>query len=166
MSDTDHAWLAGMWEGEGTITLFSHTEKNGSQKIKPMVSVVNTDIALVNQMRKVLESLGCNFNLTERRPKNSRHSTVWVLQSGNMDYIIKFLSAVLPYMYGEKKQKGEILLAYSIRRAQKMERLPSRGSTPYDEEDRKSLEEFESINLRKSNNNRSSSTTRDAPAQG
>lgn len=164
MRDTDLAWLGGMWEGEGTISIFTHTEKTGNEKICPHVSVVNTDIGLINKMRKILEELGCNFVLHERRPKNSRHSTAWILTTRNMKYIIIFLEAVLPYLYGEKAPKAEIVLDYCKRRSEKIQRTPSKGTTPYDGEDWAAIEHFRSNNTRMTNN-RSSSTTREALVQ-
>jgi len=162
MQDTDLAWLGGYWDGEGSIALFTHTERTGNTKICPTVSVINTDIALVNKSRKILEELGCNFVLHERKPKNTRHSTAWVLTTRNQDYIIKFLTAVSPYLWGEKRQKAEILLDYCQRRSAKIRRLPSAGSTPYDESDWKFVDEFKKANIRVSNNHRSSTTTREA----
>jgi len=164
MKDTDLAWLAGFWDGEGSITLFGHQERNGSKKIKPIVSVVNTDIGMINKVRKILEELGCSFHLSERGARKSAHSTAYILQTANMSHIIKFLEAVLPYLTGEKKERGEILYDYCSRRASKLERLPSKGSTPYDPEDWEDLKKFEGMGFKRSNN-RSSSTTRAALVQ-
>lgn len=157
MKDTDLAWLGGIWDGEGSIALFTHKEKNGSTKICPTVSVVNTDIAIINKVRKILEEIGCSFVLQEHRPKNSRHSTRWDLITRNQKYIILFLSAVKPYLFSIKKEKAEILLDYCIRRSEKTERLPSKGSTPYDTEDWDTFNKFQEV--------RSSQTTREALAQ-
>lgn len=157
MQDTDLAWLGGIWDGEGSIALFSHKEKNGSTKICPTVNVLNTDIAIINKVRKLLEELGCNFVLQERRPKNSRHATQWILITRNQKYIVTFLKAVLPYLHSIKRQKAEILLEYTERRLGKIQCLPSKGSTPYDEEDWDSFNKFQDI--------RSSQTTREAHVQ-
>lgn len=157
MLDTDLAWLAGIWDGEGSIALFSHKERNGSIKICPTVCVVNTDIAIINKVRKILEELQCSFQLQETQPKNSRHSVKWTLTTRNQKYIVKFLKAVMPYLFSIKRQKAEILLAYTERRLEKTERLPSRGSTPYDEADWRTFSEFQQI--------RSSQTTREALVQ-
>lgn len=157
MKDTDLAWLGGIWDGEGSIALFTHKEKNGSTKICPTVSVCNTDIAIINKSRKIIEEMGCSFVFQEYRPKNSRHSTRWDLITRNQRYIILFLSALKPYLFSIKKEKAEILLDYCERRVKKMERLPNKGSTPYDTEDWNTFSEFQKI--------RSSQTTREALVQ-
>ena len=157
MKDTDLAWLGGIWDGEGSIALFTHKEKNGCTKICPTVSVVNTDIAIINKVRKILEDIGCNFVLQEHKPKNSRHSVRWDLITRNQKYIILFLEAVKPYLFSIKREKAEILLDYCKRRSDKTKRLPSKGSTPYDKEDWDTFSKFQDI--------RSSQTTREALVQ-
>jgi len=152
MQDTDLAWLAGLWDGEGTITMFSHQEKNGSTKLCPTCVVVNTDIHIINKARALLEELDCKFVVHEYQPKVKGYKVQWRITTRNMEYIRKFLTAVNPYLVGEKKAKGEILLSYVTQRIQKMKRIPSKGSTPYDEKDWKYYSEI-----------RSSTTTREAP---
>jgi len=154
MKDTDLAWLGGIWDGEGSIALFTHTERTGNKKICPCVSMCNTDIAIINKTRKLLEDIGCSFSLQELQPKNSRHKVRWDLITRNQKYIILFLEAVKPYIFSIKKEKAEILLDYCKRRSAKMERLPSKGSTPYDNTDWETLSKFKEIC--------SSETTREA----
>lgn len=165
MKETDLAWLAGFWDGEGSISLFTHTERNGSRKICPCICIVNTDIGMINKTRKILEALDCSLVLQERKPKNKSHSVVYTLTTRNMKYIINFLEATIEYLSGEKKERGEILLDYCKRRFSKLERLPSKGSTPYSTEDWDALDKFNSMNFKRSNNSRSSQTTREALVQ-
>lgn len=157
MTDTDLAWLGGIWDGEGSIALFTHIERNGSTKICPTVCVVNTDIAIINKVRKLLEGIGCNFQLQEYKPKNVRHNVRWDLTTRNQKHIITFIKAVMPYLFSIKRQKAEILLDYCERRSEKTKRLPSKGSTPYDDDDWSTFNKFQEI--------RSSQTTREAVVQ-
>ena len=157
MQDTDLAWLGGIWDGEGSIAFFTSTEKSGTKKLKPCVNVVNTDIAIINKARKILEELGCNFVFQEYKPKNKKHSLRYDLISHNQRYIILFLQAVMPYLFSVKRQKAEMLLDYCRRRSEKIERLPSKGSTPYDKEDWAIFTEFQKLPFR------SSQTTRESP---
>lgn len=115
--------------------MFTHTEKNGIVKLCPTVCVVNTDIFIINKVRGILEELGCRFSLQERKPGKAHYKTQWSFITRNMRYIKIFLEAVNPYLAGEKKAKGEILLSYVTQRIEKMERFPSAGSTPYDDAD-------------------------------
>lgn len=150
MLDTDLAWLGGIWDGEGSICLFQHKSEY-ENKIKPIIVVVNTDLSILNKIRKILEEIGCKFVLTERKKIKAHHKLTYTFSTSNSKYIKLFLENVLPHIHGEKQAKGEILLAYISQRMDKMERIPSKGSTPYDDKDWAYLEQF-----------RSSSTTREA----
>lgn len=152
MQDTDLAWLAGIWDGEGTITMFTHREKTGNTKLCPVVCIVNTDIHIINKVRSILEELNCFFSLQERKPLKSHYKQQWSFITRNMKYIKILLENINPFLVGEKKAKGEILLSYVKQRMDKMERLPSKGSTPYDKID---WDHFTEI--------RSSQTTREEP---
>lgn len=152
MRDIDLAWLAGIWDGEGSITLFTHQEKNGSVKLCPTMSVVNSDVHIINKVRSILEELGCKFSLQERKQAEKHHKQCWCYITRNMKYIKILLENINQYLIGEKKAKGEILLSYVTQRLEKMERFPSKGSTPYDDVDWQHYTEI-----------RSSQTTREEP---
>ena len=140
MQDTDLAWLAGIWDGEGSITLFTHKEADNSTKICPTVLVVNTDIHIINKIQKLLEDLKCNFVIHEHKPKNKKHKIQWRITTRNIRYIQKFLVPILPYLVGDKKAKGEIVLRYANRRIAKQE-SSGRYNPPYDQEDFDDLKE-------------------------
>lgn len=152
MLNTDLAWLAGIWDGEGSITIFSHTEKTGNTKLCPTCCVVNTDVNIVNKVRRILEELGCSFVLHEHKPKNKKHKLQWRLTTRNMTYIKIFLEAIIEYLVGDKKAKGEIVLSYVTQRLNKLETRSYNGTTTYDDEDWEYLSKI-----------RSSQTTREAP---
>lgn len=160
MKDTDLAWLGGIWDGEGSIIMFSHTEKNGSKKICPTVSMVNTDLAIINKARKILEEIGCNFLFQERsKYKTKKHyKDQYALITRNQMHIVKFLEAVTPYIFSYKKEAAEIVRDYCRQRIDKMDRLPSKGSTPYDETDWSYLNAYQ-------DRFRSSQTTREDHSQ-
>ena len=69
MKDTDLAWLGGIWDGEGSISLFQSKEKNGTFKIRPVLTVVNTDIGIVNNIQKILlrtENYILTYNILDK----------------------------------------------------------------------------------------------------
>lgn len=151
MKDTDLAWLAGIWDGEGTITVFSNTEKSGQKKIKPLCVVVNTDIQIISKIQEILLSLDCNFVITERKKEKKHHSLCWSISTGNMLYIDRLLTAISPYLFGIKRAKADIVLRYVKQRMSKTDVRRFNGTTPYDEKDWSYVQEF-----------RSSETTREA----
>ncbi len=149
MQDTDRAWLAGIWEGEGSIMLYSRPVRDNKLQITPAMEVGNTDLHIVNKIRKLLEELGCQYSFMEREPK-SGHKKFYSIRSANAAYIKLTLDAILPFMIGEKKAYGETLLAFVSRRIEKS--LNVKGGlkhTKYDDEDYAFV--------------RSSTTTRETP---
>lgn len=149
MKTTDLAWLAGMWEGEGSILLYSRPVNSKRIQITPALEITNTDIHLINECRRILEELNCNFSFMERKPKKSSHRIAYILRTQNANYIKSVLESIIPYMIGAKKAYGETLLAFVSRRIDKAKQNNKMlKHLNYDEED------YEFI--------RSSTTTREA----
>ena len=149
MKDTDLAWLAGIWDGEGSVMLYSRPVRESKLQITPALEVTNTDIHIMNKVREILENLGCNFSYTERTPGKSHHKVAFSLRTQNAKYIKTTLEAMLPYLIGNKKAYGETLLSFVSKRLLKADAAGKPlKHTPYDEED------YEFV--------RSSTTTREA----
>ena len=136
VQEKDLAWLAGIWEGEGSILLYSRQfPDTGRLQICPSLEVSNTDIHIINEVRKILEEMGCNFNWRQYRPKKGTKDC-YRLSSGHAGHIETFLNYVLPFIRGEKKAYGETLLAFVKRRNEKVRgQKGGLKHLPYDEED-------------------------------
>ncbi len=135
MKDTDLAWLAGIWEGEGSIMLYSRPVRNNRLQITPAMEVGNTDIHIVNKIRKLLEELGCSYSFMERMPKKGTRM-FYHIRTANSNYIKTTLEAIMPYMVGEKLAYAETLLAFVTKRIEKSQEYGGNlKQTPYDEDD-------------------------------
>jgi len=135
MQEKDLAWLAGIWEVEGSILLYSRPVNSQRIQITPSVTVGNTDIHIINNVRRILEEMGCNFSWREYQPKGGTRM-FYKLTSGHAVNIKTFLEHVLPYMVGEKKAYGDTLLAFVSRRVEKgKDQKGGLKHLPYDEED-------------------------------
>lgn len=148
VKDTNLSWLAGIWEGEGSILLYSRPVNEKRIQITPALEITNTDIHIINECRRLLEELNCNFSYMERRSKKTQHKITYTLRTQNAVYIKNVLENILPYMIGVKKAYGETLLSFVKRRLEKCkEQNKTLKQLNYDEED------FEFV--------RSSTTTRE-----
>lgn len=149
-TEADKAWLAGIIDGEGSISLFHNQEASGADKIKPVINFVNTDLGIVNEALKILNDCGCNPYIVKRHQskKNSKHKDVVEVKCTAIPQVKLFLDIVTPYLKGEKKHKAEILSRYVNRRVEKF----SKNERGYDDEDWNDLKEI-----------RSSQTTRETP---
>lgn len=112
MKDTDLAWLAGIWDGEGTCSLYGNREKNGSRKIKPRFSMGNTDLGIINRALKIVNMLGVNPYIYNRQPKKKQHKACTYFVINKREDITIVLEAILPYMTGEKKEKAKLVLHF------------------------------------------------------
>ena len=145
MKETDLAWLAGIWEGEGSVLLYSRPVNNKRIQITPSLSMGNTDIHIVNRAREIINEMGANFNFQERFPKKGTRK-FYLLVSTHFKNIKIFLENVLPFMIGGKKAYGETLLAFVTRRYEKSLTYPGGlKHLPYDEEDYEFVRSSETI---------------------
>ena len=137
MQDTDLAWLAGIWEGEGSILLYSRPVNDKRIQISPLVTMTNTDVSIVNECRKIIDQMGCNFSWREYKPKGKdSYKTCYKISSAHAGNIQIFLKCLMPYLKGEKKHKAETLLAFVSRRVEKGKtQLGGLKHLPYDNED-------------------------------
>lgn len=114
-TETELAWLAGLWDGEGSITIFKHIERGGVRKLCPTILVVNTDIKIINEAKRILDNLGTSFHLFERVSKNPKHKNSFQLNTRNTKYIDKVLTAIEPYLIG-KKEQAQLVIGYVRKR--------------------------------------------------
>ena len=93
MQEKDLAWLAGIWEGEGSILLYSRTHKDNRTQIIPSLEVSNTDVHIMNNVRRITTEMGCNFSWREYMPKKGRRK-VYKLETSHAHQIKIFLELV------------------------------------------------------------------------
>lgn len=111
VTDIELAWLAGLWDGEGSITVFTHTEKGGKTKLCPTLCVVNTNETIIAEAARLLDKLGTSFSVFTRTPQKREHKPAIQLATRNMRYIQIVLEAMLPFLIGKKAQ-AQLVLRY------------------------------------------------------
>ncbi|AYO31488.1 hypothetical protein D2962_13565 [Biomaibacter acetigenes] len=104
MTDTEKAYIAGIIDGEGSITLVKqHKNRNPS----PMISVASTDLELLIWMKKTING-GTIIKKKNYNPENHLNSYVF-----NLTYnkALKLLQEIEPYLVIErKKQRARLLI--------------------------------------------------------
>ena len=115
----DLAWLAGILEGEGTITLGKHKVR---VSYNPIVSFSNTDEAIIREGQRIIAEIGSVP--TTLSVENSRigKKPIWRVQVTSFDGVERVLAAVLPYMKSAKCDKAALLLQF-VRERQGKKRL-------------------------------------------
>lgn len=114
------AWLAGIIDGEGSISFQVYTLPDSRIRITPFVSVTNSDEGILSETKRIMdELLEPSKNGRLRRCKDSAHSEssyksrkpCGILRVDGI--AVKWvLEAILPYLRSTKRGNAENILAY------------------------------------------------------
>lgn len=118
MQNTDFAWLAGIWDGEGSIYM-GHQDKRYAV---PVIMMDNTDPNIINKAYQILNYIGVSAHINESKNKKGSTRPVYRLATANLDYIKLFAEKIGPYLVGEKKARLELLYGFVISRLQRGKR--------------------------------------------
>lgn len=136
MTELEVAYLAGIIDGEGTLTL-AHRRRNeerGWENIEPHLSISNTD---PNLMQYLSQLLGAPF-YAAREKRNHKWKQSLIISISAFVELEALLSRVIPYLV-VKRRRAEIMLALVRRRLARL---------PYTDEDRQMVREFRQLNRR------------------
>ncbi len=111
----DLSWLAAMVNGEGSIGLnkvWSVPPKRQRRRyFSPRISIANTDPAIIVRCIEIIKLMDVHsYYISEKNGEGIRD--LFTLRVDRMSDIRTILISILPYMVGEKKARGELLLEY------------------------------------------------------
>jgi hypothetical protein len=144
LTEVEKAWLAGFWDGEGSITIFTHVEKNGREKICPTILVTNTNETVIAHIVSLLDRLGTSFLVQKQNRRSEKHKDAYHVTTRNFGYIKVTLEAILPYLVCKKPQ-AILVLRYVTKKLQQRE---VNGKPRYDDEDFEIQQECQAMNKR------------------
>lgn len=106
MNEKEKAYIAGLIDGEGCITIAKH--KSGQPKGKmwyyqPIITLANTDKTMINY---ITERYECNIVKQQRRKENYKQM-YWISFTG--DRLKIFLNDILPYLVCKRTQARIVL---------------------------------------------------------
>jgi hypothetical protein len=107
LSDIDAAYIAGLIDGEGTVSLLRKHKKDNRQVV---VSISNTDRPLINYL---LEAIGAG-KATGKRTYSDGHTPSFTYAITNR-HALDLLRQVAPHLRTYKARRTELLLADYIR---------------------------------------------------
>lgn len=103
------AWLAGFWDGEGSVVFRSHC--NGRKHTTYYLSVCNTDLGLIETCATYLSDLGISHTKFEQRVRRSQHKPLFVFHICQADSIRRFAKLV-PLHSPAKRDRLDQILAW------------------------------------------------------
>lgn len=115
--ESDMGWFAGMLEGEGCITFFKQARKRGGFDIITGIQITNTDIRIINKLVGILEECDLSWFLRNKKVYSKNHSQCYYIECRQQNMLKKSLETFLPYMYGDKKDKAELVLRFLNKRS-------------------------------------------------
>lgn len=113
---TKLAWLAGIWDGEGSISITrcASGPHKKSPKYVPSISVYNTDEGLIHEVGRILDGLGVRYRISDRMRLLNQTSKIqtkrpqYVLGVRAFSHTQTTLQALIPYLF-LKKERAQIL---------------------------------------------------------
>lgn len=124
----EFAWLAGIIEGEGSITMSVRKKSwNGwnGVGVDCNVQVDNTDSGIILKVKHILNKIGIEPRVSERPTASIKHrdgseysspKTILRIQLSKMSHIKKVLDGIIQHMAGEKKTRAALILEFIQRR--------------------------------------------------
>jgi len=114
MEETRLAWLAGIIDGEGCLTIFRRTRKDrrGVKYMSPAanVTITNTSVEMISACREILDALSVKYTLNDPH-RGSCYAKkplvrISVRNYGSMQVLLK---AILPYMVAKRFQAEKVM---------------------------------------------------------
>lgn len=103
LRDTEAAYLAGIIDGEGSITL---TRQHGSENRRPVISVASTDKDLLIYIKSFAGGVINN----KRNYNPGKHKNSYTLTIKKKDEVFTVLKEVLPYLRVKDKYRRATLI--------------------------------------------------------
>ncbi len=114
MTNEQIAYLAGIMDGEGTISVSRTRDKTMKRKasFRPYITVVNTNIELIHWMHEItgLGAISKLYVSKNKKHKSYKRWTVWTRQSEQL------IKSMLPYLRVKKEQALLTLELLSIQK--------------------------------------------------
>ena len=102
MEPVEAAWLAGLFDGEGSIIFPNHRKRN------VRIDITNTHLPLLQHVKSVTGT----GQLIHWTPRNPKHSERWNWQVYNHKAVL-LLQQMLPWLIGKHERATESIALYT-----------------------------------------------------
>ena len=131
-TEAEIAWLSGILEGEGTVTLgcwIRDKKKISKPKITAAITLYNTDAGILKKAIAILEGLSLRFYVKEREQKPMKMANgkkygapipITHICVNHIEDTYRLAKIIRPWMFGEKGNRLDIVVQYLARRLQKI----------------------------------------------
>lgn len=131
LTEAHIAWLAGIIEGEGSLSMNAYDRKDRGENMKVMTSVMiyNTDAGIIRQVLWIYDAMGIGYYVKEREQKPMMHAegvykptaTMLCVLCKTLTGNLKLLISIRPWLFGDKAARADLMLKYLQRRTERIE---------------------------------------------
>ena len=148
MNNERLAWLAGIWDGEGTITVFLTHRDNNEPRYNPALVLTNTNDVIISEAVKILDELEIRMFLFHNHKSNPNYKDAYQLTTRKLTSVKKFCEIMIPFLVGKKAQ-AELTLRFVNSRLKVFEKNGSWSQhNKYTEEEISLCEQLKRLNQR------------------
>lgn len=117
----DLHWLAGIIDGEGSITLT--IRRDGNISYRPRIHITNTDESLINECTRILDALNLQYYVQRSKAKSTNHRDRIDIVIIGMKRCLKAILVFEPVLR-LKKPQAHVLARYCLDRLKKPKNAP------------------------------------------
>jgi len=159
-TEAEIAWLAGILEGEGSLSLAP--QKTGDKKddryhkLAVHIVIYNTDGGIIGKVVEIMEKMGVSHHISERqqkplqmegRPSYLTRDSLFTVKVQRVRPSLHFLETLRPWLFGDKGKRVDLMLKFLRRRIDTLNECGHSGTqggfrAPYDVEDWQIAKEF------------------------
>ena len=110
------AWLAGIWDGEGTFSIIYQQKKKKDVYIARL-TLSNTSELMINEILKILDKFNITGHLWKEQPRKKEHKACYHITINKIENVKKCSELMLPYLVN-KKAHAELLIRFTNSRLQ------------------------------------------------
>ena len=108
MTDTDIAWCAGLFEGEGSIFIASQIRTNGKRYQYARATLKMTDLDVIEKFHQLV---GCGIVVKQTKPQSENRKLTYCWQLTTKNELIDLMLKFYPYLGERRKAKiKEVLI--------------------------------------------------------
>lgn len=116
--ETEYGWLAGIIDGEGSISINKSISHRTSIVYCARVQVPNTNQMIIDKVRSIFDRIGAEGHTEKRQSQNIKWKVCSIITLNSAKDIDILLPKIIPYLIG-KKSHAEVLYRFVHSRLQR-----------------------------------------------
>ena len=123
LTESEKGWLAGIWDGEGTITLAYASKCVLKPVVKPHISVSNTNVHIIDHAIFLLDKAGIKLYISTHKGRNRNQQDYYSAAITNIDGCEKLCKLLKDYLVGKLPQCNIMLRFLENRKKNKYQNI-------------------------------------------